>query len=149
MTAYSDFDRQQAVEIANLCLGANRPELIPRFLIDGCHPDEVQRLLTEPTTSRAAPCEWPSTRSHTLHEEHATVLRPAYVGDIDWSDRTIEVVETAEQVVVNKTARVVEEISLKKVGTEHIETVHEKLRSQQAEIERVDASGKPIATPRP
>ena len=85
---------------------------------------------------------------------YAEVLRraitdPAYVGDIDWADRSIEVVETAEQALVSKTARVVEEISLKKVGTEHIETVHEKLRRQQAEIVRVDASGKPIASPRP
>jgi uncharacterized protein (TIGR02271 family) len=90
----------------------------------------------------------------TLHDEHAEVMRraitdPAYVGDIDWADRSIEVVETAEQALVSKTARVVEEISLKKVGTEHIETVHDKLRRQQAEIERLDASGKPIATPRP
>src|SRR4029453_10484510 len=50
----------------------------------------------------------------TLHEEHAEVLRRAvddraYVGDIDWADHTIEVVETAEQALVNKTARIVEE----------------------------------------
>ena len=82
----------------------------------------------------------------TLHEEHAEVLRravtdPAYVGDVDWEDRTIEVVETAEQALVSKTARIVEEISLKKVGSEHVETVHEKLRRQQAEIEQVEASG--------
>ena len=55
----------------------------------------------------------------TLHEEHAEVMRraitdPAYVGDVDWEDRTIEVVETAEQALVNKTTRVVEEISLRK-----------------------------------
>jgi uncharacterized protein (TIGR02271 family) len=88
----------------------------------------------------------------TLHEEHAEVLRravtdPAYAGELDWSDRTIEVVESAEHALVSKTARVVEEISLKKVGTEHVETVHEKLRRQRAEIERVDASGRPIQTP--
>jgi stress response protein YsnF len=89
----------------------------------------------------------------TLHEEHAEVLRravtdPAYLGDLDWEDRTIEVVETAEQALVSKTARVVEEVSLKKVGSEHVETVHEKLRRQQTEIERVDASGRPIQPPR-
>ena len=88
----------------------------------------------------------------TLHEEHAEVLRravtdPAYVGDVDWEDRAIEVVETAEQALVSKTARVVEEVSLKKVGSEHVETVHEKLRRQQAEIEHVDVSGKPMQPP--
>jgi uncharacterized protein (TIGR02271 family) len=89
----------------------------------------------------------------TLHEEHAEVLRravtdPNYVGALDWSDRTIEVIETAEHALVTKTARVVEEIALKKVGTEHVETIHEKLRRQQAEIERVDAAGRPLQTPR-
>jgi stress response protein YsnF len=53
-------------------------------------------------------------------------------------------VETAEQALVSKTARVVEEVQLKKVGTDHIETVHEKLRRQQAEIQRVDPTRKPL-----
>jgi uncharacterized protein (TIGR02271 family) len=84
----------------------------------------------------------------TLHEEHAEVLRtalskPAEPKEIDWADREIEVVETAEQALVSKTARVVEEVSLRKKGDEHVETIHEKLRRQQAEIEKVDATGKP------
>jgi uncharacterized protein (TIGR02271 family) len=74
-----------------------------------------------------------------LHDEHAEVMRravtePASFKDVDWSDDEIEVVETAEHAVANKTARVVEEIELKKVGTDHIETIHERLRRQQAEV---------------
>jgi uncharacterized protein (TIGR02271 family) len=89
----------------------------------------------------------------TLHEEHAEVLRkaisdPKYVGDVDWKDETIEVVETAEHALANKTARVVEEISLKKVGSDHVETIRDKLRRQQAEIERIGADGKVIQQPR-
>jgi len=85
----------------------------------------------------------------TLHEEHAEVLRkaisdPKYVGDIDWADRTIEVVETAEHALVNKTARIVEEVSLKKIGADHVETIKDKIRRQQVEIERVGADGKVI-----
>jgi stress response protein YsnF len=85
----------------------------------------------------------------TLHEEHANVLRravsdPVKGDQLDWSDRSLEVVETAEQALVNKTARVVEEVDLDKIGTDHIETVHEKLRRQQADVERVDATGKRI-----
>jgi uncharacterized protein (TIGR02271 family) len=84
----------------------------------------------------------------TLHEEHAEVLRsavsePVNLADLDWSDRSIEVVETAEQALVSKTARIVEEVALDTIGTDHIETVHEKLRRQQAEVERIDATGKP------
>ena len=77
----------------------------------------------------------------TLHEEHAELLRravtdPKFVGDIDWADQEIEVIETAEHALVNKTARVVEEVSLKKIGTDHVETVHDKIRRAQVEIER-------------
>lgn len=89
-----------------------------------------------------------------LHEEHAEVLRraiaePASFKDVDWADSEIEVVETAEHALKNKTARVVEEISLKKVGTDHVETIHDRLRRQQADIVRTDASGRPIQSPRP
>jgi uncharacterized protein (TIGR02271 family) len=84
-----------------------------------------------------------------LHDEHAEVIRraisdPKAFADVDWADDEIEVVETAEHALVNKTARVVEEIGLKKVGTEHVETIHEKLRRQQAEFEKLDPSGKRI-----
>ena len=85
----------------------------------------------------------------TLHEEHAEVLRraiadKAYVGDIDWADQEIEVVETAEHAVAKKTARIVEEVALRKVGTDHVETIHDKIRRQQVEIERVGVDGKVI-----
>jgi stress response protein YsnF len=84
----------------------------------------------------------------TLHEEHAEVLRkalskPAELADLDWADREIEVIETKEQALVSKTARVVEEVSLRTKGDDHVETIHEKLRRQQAEVEQVDATGKP------
>jgi uncharacterized protein (TIGR02271 family) len=85
----------------------------------------------------------------TLHEEHADVLRraitdPKYIGDIDWADATIEIRETAEQALVSKTARVVEEVALKKIGSDHVETIHDKIRRQQVEIERLGADGRPL-----
>ena len=61
----------------------------------------------------------------------------AFVGDIDWADQEIEVVETAEHAVAKKTARIVEEVELKKVGSDHVETIRDKIRRQQVEIERV------------
>ena len=82
----------------------------------------------------------------TLHEEHAEVIRkaisdPKFVGDIDWADEEIEVVETAEHAVAKKTAKIVEEVALRKIGSDHVETIRDKLRRQQVEIERLDASG--------
>jgi uncharacterized protein (TIGR02271 family) len=125
--------------------------------------DEVLRLAEEQlqvgkemvetgrTRVRRFTTEREVTADVTLHEEHAEVLRraisqPVAFADIDWADREIEVVETAEHALASKTARIVEEIGLRKVGTDHVETVHDKLRRQEAEIVRVDATGKPIRT---
>jgi uncharacterized protein (TIGR02271 family) len=81
----------------------------------------------------------------TLHEEHAEVLRraisePVSLDSVVWADAEIEVVETAEHALVGKTARIVEEIGLRSVGTDHVETIHEKLRRQQAEVIHTDAN---------
>lgn len=85
----------------------------------------------------------------TLHEEHAEVMRravadPKFLADVDWADKEIEVVETAEQALVNKTAKVVEEVALKSVGSDHVQTLHEKIRHQEVEVEKLDAEGKKI-----
>jgi uncharacterized protein (TIGR02271 family) len=82
-----------------------------------------------------------------LHEEHAEVLRraitdPKYVGDVDWADKSIEFIETAEHPLVSKTARIVEEVSFKRVGADHVETIRDKIRRQQAEVEHLPPGGK-------
>jgi uncharacterized protein (TIGR02271 family) len=78
----------------------------------------------------------------TLHEEHAEMLRravsdPSLARDVDWSDKTIEITETAEQAVVNKTAHVAEEVVIRKEGSDHVETVRGTVRRQQVELERL------------
>lgn len=85
----------------------------------------------------------------TLHEEHAEVLRravsdPKYLADVDWADKSIELIETAEQALVSKTAKVVEEVALKKIGSDHVQTLHEKVRHQEVEIEHLGPDGKKI-----
>ena len=65
-----------------------------------------------------------------------------------WADTTIEVRETVEQALVSKTARVVEEVGLRNIGSDHVETVHEKIRRQQVEIERLGPDGKPLPAAR-
>jgi uncharacterized protein (TIGR02271 family) len=86
--------------------------------------------------------EKPVEASITLHEEHAEVLRraisdPAYVKDIDWSEKTIDVTETAEEAVVNKTTRIAEEVVIRKQGSDRTQTVHDTVRRQEVEIEHV------------
>ena len=85
----------------------------------------------------------------TLHEEHAEVLRravsdPKFLANVDWSDKEIEVIETAEQALVSKTAKVVEEIALKKIGSDHVQTLREKVRHQQVEVDHLGPDGKKI-----
>jgi uncharacterized protein (TIGR02271 family) len=117
---------------------------------------EVGKRMVESgkTRVRRFVTERPVSANVSLHEEHAEVMRrviddPKYVGNIDWADQEIEVVETAEHAIVNKSARVVEEVSLKKIGKDHVETVSDKLRRQQVEIERLGADGKPIRREQP
>jgi uncharacterized protein (TIGR02271 family) len=80
----------------------------------------------------------------TLHEEHAEVIRraisdPAYLKDIDWSEKTIDVTETAEEPVVNKTVRFTEEIVIRKQGSDSTRTVHDTVRRQQVEVDHLPA----------
>ena len=86
--------------------------------------------------------EKPVEANITLHEEHAEVLRraisdPGYVKDIDWSDKTIDVTETVEEAVVNKTARITEEVVIRKQGSDRTQTVHDTVRRQQVDVEQV------------
>jgi len=64
------------------------------------------------------------------------VADPSYVKDIDWSDRTIEIVETIEQPVVSKSTHIAEEVLIGKKGTDRVETVKDTVRRQQVEVER-------------
>jgi len=78
----------------------------------------------------------------TLHEEHVAMLRrPVTDGgaikDVDWTDKTIEITETAERAVISKIARIVEEVVVRRQGSDHVETVRDKVRRQQVEIEHL------------
>lgn len=86
----------------------------------------------------------------TLHEEHAEMLRravsdPSLIRDVDWSDKTIEITETAEEAVVNKTAHVAEEVVIRKEGSDHVETVRGTVRRQQVELEHLPSNLKKAA----
>ena len=101
-----------------------------------------KRLVKEGTARiRRFVTERPVEAQVKLHEEHAEIVRraisdPDYVKDIDWSDRTIEVTETAEEAVVGKSARIVEEVVIGRKGTDRVETVRDTVRQQRVEVER-------------
>jgi stress response protein YsnF len=54
--------------------------------------------------------------------------------------------ETGEEAVVGKTARVVEEVALRKQAVDHVETVRDTVRKEEVEIEEVQGDG--LATER-
>jgi uncharacterized protein (TIGR02271 family) len=102
-----------------------------------------KKLVEQGTTRiRRFVTEKPVEAQVTLHEEHAEVVRraisdPSYVQDIDWSDKTVEVLETAEQAVVSKSSHIAEEVVVGKTGSDRVETVHDTVRRQQVDVERV------------
>lgn len=78
-----------------------------------------------------------------LFDQHAEVFRhavdePAYLNDIDWSDKTIEVEESHEIPTVEKTARIKEEVGLRGEETARVETVKDSVRRQEVEVEHTN-----------
>lgn len=88
-----------------------------------------------------------------LHEQHADIFRRstgdlAATGDVDWEEKTIEVAETHEQPVINKTAHIKEEVVVRKDQSERVENVTDSVRRQEVDIDHADegvATGAPLA----
>ena len=86
--------------------------------------------------------ETPVEEKVTLHTEKVTMdRRPVAsgqpVGNAAFTDKTIEMTETREEAVVSKTARVTEEVSLRKEASDRVETVKDTVRRDEVEIEQV------------
>ncbi len=79
-------------------------------------------------------------RSERVNVERNPVDRPATEADFtSFKEGTIEVTERKEVPIVNKEARVVEEISFGKEVTEREETIHDTVRSTDVDVEKLDA----------
>ncbi len=87
--------------------------------------------------------ETPVEETVQLREEHfnverRTVDRPVSEADLAaFKESTIEFTETAEEVVITKHARVVEEVIVSKVVKEHAETVRDTVRRTDVEVEEL------------
>ena len=83
--------------------------------------------------------ETPVSESVNLREEHASIERravdrPATAADL--KEGFVEIRETAEQPVVAKTARVVEEVVVGKEASNRTETITDTVRGTEVEVER-------------
>lgn len=66
--------------------------------------------------------------------------------DLDFTDDTIEMVQTAEEAVVLKTARVVEEVALRKAAAEHVETIRDVVRKEKIEVQSFSGAMPPASS---
>lgn len=86
--------------------------------------------------------ERPVEETVNLREEHAVIERrpvdrPVSTDDVSaFREGTVEIQETAEEAVVAKTARVVEEVVVGKETTQHTETVRDTVRRTDVDIEK-------------
>lgn len=94
--------------------------------------------------------ETPVEESVSLHSEKVTLeRRPVSDGrpaTDSFTDKTIEMTESAEEAVVSKTAHVYEEVGLRKEATDRVETVRDTVRKEEVEIEQIP--GKTTTTSR-
>ena len=87
--------------------------------------------------------EMPAEDALTLREEHVVIERkvvdrPATAADLQAADRhPIELTETAEEAVVYKTARVVEEVLVSRRAGERVEHIRDTVRRTEVDIEQL------------
>jgi uncharacterized protein (TIGR02271 family) len=77
-------------------------------------------------------------REERVDVERRPVDRPVGTTEQPFEERTIEAVERAEEAVVQKTARVKEEVAIRKGAEERTETVQDKVRRTEVEVEQGD-----------
>jgi uncharacterized protein (TIGR02271 family) len=87
--------------------------------------------------------ETPVSESVSLREEHASIERRPVdraATAADLKEGFVEIKETAEQAVIAKTARVVEEVVVGKEASSRTETVNDTVRGTDVEVERTDGT---------
>ncbi|MCB9527240.1 MAG: YsnF/AvaK domain-containing protein [Myxococcales bacterium] len=92
----------------------------------------VRRFVTEVPVNEKV-----RTREEHVEVERKAVDRPVRPGDAAFAEGTIEVTEMAEEVVVEKHARVKEEVRVRKDVEEKVETVEGTVRRADVEVEKV------------
>jgi uncharacterized protein (TIGR02271 family) len=99
--------------------------------------------------------ETPVHEQVSLREEHVEIdrhpvnepLRAGTTGD-PFQERTIEMTETAEEAVVAKNARVVEEVGIHKSVGEHVEQIDDTVRRTEVDVERLGGTDRTSGTER-
>jgi len=128
---------------------------------DADQPDEtVQEVEEELTVGKrkaasggvrvvSSVTETPVERTVTLREEEIEVERTPVdrklspgEADAAFQEKTVELLATSEEVEVSKEARVVEEVSLNRRVDEREETVRDKVRRTEVEVEEIEPTSR-------
>jgi len=75
-----------------------------------------------------------SLRDESVSVERRPVTDDRPIANADFTDKVVEMTETSEEAVVSKTARVKEEVVVRKDATERTETVRDTVRREDVEI---------------
>jgi uncharacterized protein (TIGR02271 family) len=86
-------------------------------------------------------------RDETVSIERRRVGDGRPVTNADFTDKVVEVTETAEEAVVSKSARVKEEVVIHKEATERTETVRDTVRREEVEITKEPGVERQASTP--
>jgi uncharacterized protein (TIGR02271 family) len=139
---WSDGEATVKSSLASTDTAVDRPEDVIPVLQEELSVGK-RRVSTGGLRVYARTVETPVTQAVQLRTEHAEVQRravdrPATTADLSGlQERTIEVNETAEVPVVQKTARVVEEVRVGKTVEERTEEIADTVRSTEVEVERL------------
>lgn len=95
--------------------------------------------------------ETPVEQSVTLHDEKVTLeRRPVTDGRAmepgEFGEKTIEMTESGEEAVVSKTARVYEEVGLRKDATDRTETIRDTVRKEEVDVEQIPGTATTTTT---
>lgn len=141
-----------STHVAGTHLGADRSEVVDRKADDLAGHTSIpvieenlrvgkRELNTGRVRVVSRITERPVEETVSLHEEHAhierhPVNRPATAGELNsFKEGSIEIQETAEELVVEKSARVVEEVTVGKQSSDHQETVRDTVRRTDVEVQ--------------
>jgi uncharacterized protein (TIGR02271 family) len=87
-----------------------------------------------------------SLRDETVSIERRPVTDARPVADADFTDKVIEMTESHEEAVVSKTARVKEEVVVRKDASERTETVRDTVRREDVEITKEPGVERSVST---
>lgn len=80
-------------------------------------------------------------REEQMYVERVPVDRPIAAGEAAFTDRTYELTETAEEPVISKQARVIEEVVVGRDVAEHTETIRDTVKRTDVEVQGSGAKG--------